>query len=126
MNTSVRSCLSYDLSNAIKSPSNIDYFKEKKCIVVMDVVMTLRVPAKVIIHDDIRDNNAFFVEIISTLKAINSSSERSYDKQNITRVVISYEIYQTSILLHSWSFHIIFIKLAEASFDKSHMKRPLV
>ena len=39
--------------------------------------------------------NAFFVEIISTLKAIKSSFERSYDKQDITLVVISYEIYQT-------------------------------
>ena len=37
----------------------------------------------------------FFVEIMSTLKAIISSFERSYDKQNITLVVISYEIYQT-------------------------------
>ena len=55
-------------------------------------------------HDDIRDNNAF--EILSTLKAIKSSFERSYDKQNITLRVISYE----------------FIKLAEGSFDKFHMK----
>ena len=38
---------------------------------------------------------AFFVEKMSTLKAIKSHFERSYDKQNITRVVISYEIYQT-------------------------------
>ena len=34
-------------------------------------------------HDDIRDNNAFFVEILSTLKAIKSSFERSYD--NLTQ-----------------------------------------
>ena len=33
-----------------------------------------------------------------TLKAIKSSFERSYDKQNITLVVISYEIYQTSLI----------------------------
>ena len=46
-------------------------------------------------HDDVRDNNAFFVEILSSLKAIKSSFERSYDKQDITLVVISYEIYQT-------------------------------
>ena len=46
-------------------------------------------------HDDVRDNNAFFVEIMSTLKAIKNPFERSYDKQNITLVVISYEIYQT-------------------------------
>ena len=41
----------------------------------------------------------FIVEIMSTLKAIKSS----YDKQ-------------------SWSFHMKFIKLAEGSFDKFHMK----
>ena len=29
MTSSVRPCLSYDLSNAILSPSNIVYFKEK-------------------------------------------------------------------------------------------------
>ena len=46
-------------------------------------------------HDDVRDNNAVFVEIMSTLKAIKSSFEKSYDKQNITLVVNSYEIYQT-------------------------------
>ena len=34
----------------------------------------------------------FFVEIMSTLKAIKSSFERSNDKQNITLVVISYEM----------------------------------
>ena len=56
--------------------------------------------------DDVCDNNAFFVERMSTLKAIKSHFERSYDKQNITLVVISYEI----------------IKLAEGSFDKFHMK----
>ena len=50
MTTSVRSCLSYDLSNAILSPSKIVYFKENKCIVVTEVVMTLLVPAKVIIY----------------------------------------------------------------------------
>ena len=42
------------------------------------------------------DNNAFFVEILSTLKAIKSSFKRSYDKPNIT--------------------------LAKGSFDKFHMK----
>ena len=47
-------------------------------------------------------------EILSTLKAIRSSFERFYDKQIITLVVNSYEIYQT--------------KLAKCSFDISHMK----
>ena len=31
------------------------------------------------------DNNAFFVEILPTLKAIKTFFERSYDKQTITR-----------------------------------------
>ena len=53
----------------------------------------------------------FFIEIMSTLKAINCPFERSYDKQNITLVVvISYEI----------------IKLAEGSFDKFHMGKDLI
>ena len=55
------------------------------------------------------NNNAFFVEIMSTLKAIKSPFGRSYDKQNITLVVISYEN-QTSL----------------PSFDEFHMKRSLV
>ena len=46
-------------------------------------------------HDDVRDNNAVFVKTMSTLKAKISSFEKSYDKQNITRVVNSYEFYQT-------------------------------
>ena len=36
---------------------------------------------------------AFFVELMSTLKALKCHFERSYDKQNMTLVVISYEIY---------------------------------
>ena len=53
-------------------------------------------------HDDMHDvmmksvtsdNNAFFIEIMSTLKAIKNPFERSYDKQIFT--FISYEIYQT-------------------------------
>ena len=61
--------------------------------VITTRVLTLR--REHLRHADVRDNNAFFVEILSTLKAIQSSFERSYDKQNITLVVISYEIYQT-------------------------------
>ena len=38
-------------------------------------------------HNDVRDNNAFFSELMSTLKAIKSYCERSYDEQNITLVV---------------------------------------
>ena len=37
--------------------------------------------------------------------------ERSYDKQDLTLVVISYEIYQTSL-----------IKLAKGLLDKFHME----
>ena len=37
----------------------------------------------------------FSVEIMSTLKMIKSSLKWSYDKQNLTLVVISYEIYET-------------------------------
>ena len=47
------------------------------------------------VMNNVRDNNAFFVEILSTLKAIKSPFERSYDKQNIILVVISYDIFQT-------------------------------
>ena len=41
-------------------------------------------------HDNVHDNNAFFVDIMSTLKAI-KALKRSYDEQNVTPVVISYE-----------------------------------
>ena len=37
----------------------------------------------------------FLVEIMLTLKAIKSHLKRSYDEQNLTRVVISDEIYET-------------------------------
>ena len=37
----------------------------------------------------------FLLEILSTLKAIKSNFNGSYDKQNLTLVVISYEIYET-------------------------------
>ena len=45
MITHVSSCLSYDLLNAILSPSKLVYFNEI-CIVVTDIAMTLIVPAK--------------------------------------------------------------------------------
>ena len=48
----------------------------------------------------------FLIEILSILKAIKSSFKGSYDKQNLTLVVISYEIYETS----------------RSSFHKFHMK----
>ena len=37
----------------------------------------------------------FSIEIISTFKAIDPHLKQSYDKQNLTLVVISYEIYET-------------------------------
>ena len=40
-------------------------------------------------------NNHFLEEIILLLKAIKSHFKGSYDKQNLTLVVISYEIYET-------------------------------
>ena len=46
MIASVRFCLSYDLLNAILSPSKFVDFNKKKCIVVTDVIMALLVPAK--------------------------------------------------------------------------------
>ena len=46
-------------------------------------------------HNDVRDNVLFSIEIMSTLQTIKSSLKRSYDKQNLTLVAISYEIYET-------------------------------
>ena len=48
----------------------------------------------------------FLIERLFVLKAIKSNSKGSYDKQNLTLVVISYK----------------FMKLAEGSFHKFHMK----
>ena len=48
----------------------------------------------------------FFVEIMSTLKA----KKALLKGHMINRI------------LHEWSFHMKFIKLAEGSFDKFHMK----
>ena len=55
-------------------------------------------------------DNVFFVEIISTLKAIKSSFERSL----INRI------------LHLLLFHMKFLKLAKGLFDKSHMKLEII
>ena len=43
MITSVRFCLSYDLLNAVLSPSKFVYIHENICIIVMDAVMILLV-----------------------------------------------------------------------------------
>ena len=40
----------------------------------------------------VRDNVAFSTEIMSTLKTIKSTLKRSYDKQDLTLVVSSYEM----------------------------------
>ena len=56
--------------------------------------------------DDVRDNHAFFVEIMSTLKVIKTILKG----------------HMINRILHSWSFHMKFIKLSEGSFDKFHIK----
>ena len=45
-----------------------------------------------ITHDAVRDNVMFSIEIMTTLKAIKSYLKQSYDKQNLTLEVISYEM----------------------------------
>ena len=42
--------------------------------------------------NNVHVNNAFLLEILSILKAIESDFNGSYDKQNLTLVVISYEM----------------------------------
>ena len=42
--------------------------------------------------DNVHVNNAFLIEIMFTLKVIKSHFKESYDKQNLTFMVISYEI----------------------------------
>ena len=44
----------------------------------------------------------FSIEIMSTFKAIKPNLKQSYDKQNLTLVVISYEIYETRRRLVSY------------------------
>ena len=46
--------------------------------------------------DNVRVNNAFLIEIMIILKAIKFQFKGPYDKQNLTLVVISNEIYETS------------------------------
>ena len=53
--------------------------------------------------DNVRVNNAFLIEIMFNLKAIKSHFKGSYDKQNLTLVVISSEIYETRRRLVSLS-----------------------
>ena len=48
--------------------------------------------------DNVSVSNAFLIEIIFILKAIKSHFRGAYDKQNLTLVVISYEIYETSLV----------------------------
>ena len=56
--------------------------------------------------DNVRVNNAFSSGNISSLKAIKSN----FKSHMINRI------------FHSWSFHMKFMKLAEVSFHKFHMK----
>ena len=46
-------------------------------------------------HDATCDNDMFSIEMMSIFKAIKYHLKQSYDKQNLTLVVISYEIYET-------------------------------
>ena len=55
--------------------------------------------------NDVLDNVAFSIEIMFTLKAIKFNLKWSYDKQNLTLMVLSYEI----------------MKLAKSLFHKFHM-----
>ena len=64
--------------------------------------MSLRVRAKVLLHawpynfyDNVRVNNVCLIEIMFILSAIKSHFKGSYDKHNLTLVVVSYEIYET-------------------------------
>ena len=45
--------------------------------------------------DNVCVNKAFLIEIMIILKAMKFHLKGSYDKQNLTQVVISYEIYET-------------------------------
>ena len=48
-----------------------------------------------LLHNYVCDKVAFSIEIMSTLETIKSSLKQPYDKQNLTLMVISYEIYET-------------------------------
>ena len=62
------------------------------------------------VTDNVRVNNAFPLEILFILKTMKYHLKGSYDKPNISLVVISYEIYETR----------------RRSFRKFHMEWPLV
>ena len=50
----------------------------------------------------------FLIEVLPILKAIKSHFKGSYDKQNLTLVVISYEIYETRqrlVINFTWNDH---------------------
>ena len=65
-----------------------------RCCYSVDNLMTTHVISNSI--DNVHVNNAgYIIEIIFILKAIRSSSEGSYDKQNLTLLIISYEINET-------------------------------
>ena len=49
----------------------------------------------------VRDSILFSIEKMSTFKAIKFHLKQSYDKQNLTLMVISYEIYETHLRLIS-------------------------
>ena len=61
------------------------YFRQSKILSDINGRRTLRGPT-----DDVRDNNAFLVEILSTLKAIKSYFECHVINRMVTARVISY------------------------------------
>ena len=68
-------------------------------------------------HDDVRDNNAFFVGIMFTLMAIKSSFERSYDKQNITLMVISPKARLINFIRNDHECNILYILYTATPFS---------
>ena len=68
--------------------------------------MTTRLASRRNVIDNVHVNDAFLIEIMIILKAIKSRFKESYDKQNLTLVVI----------------YMKFMKLAGGSFHKFHMK----
>ena len=56
--------------------------------------------------DDVRNNNVNF-----HWKYVHCKSDKTYFRSHMIKRI-----------LHSWSFHMRFIKLAEGSFNKFHMK----
>ena len=77
MTTSVRFVLSHDFLNTILSPLKVDIFPMKINIVVTTSSMTLRIPAKVLLHVWSYD---FYDMTLSTGKQSEGTCKYSYQK----------------------------------------------